>query len=442
MWKMSTTRICALAIVILSGVAGCDRNEPRAGGASLSHWKHEAQQVSFFSFWNSTKDERRAEAFRRLKEIGEPAVPVLVELMHHKNLSVSGDAINALAQLGPRAKSAVPNLVRVVNGNDKQLRIFAILILERIGPDAAAAIPSLTAALRDKNASVARVAASALAAIGGAGHIALAHAATDPNASVRQASVSGLAAAPRDPASTRAQLEKALDDPSPNVRATAIQTLFLGGAAQLEPSIDLLVRAMRDSSEIVRQAAAQAFTTAKQQSGITPRMLAAVMASGDPGSRADAAWALSLAMHNLVDQATMSAADSADLTRALLGALDDPDARVRIYAARGLVSNAAARDRVVTLLRSEIPKVDAEMKIRAATPLWEMTHRIEDVQAALEAGLAAQNQWTRREALREILVTIGPPAAPLIPAIEKLRDDPDREIRGLADLTITALRKR
>src|SRR5207249_11827827 len=49
----------------------------RVGGQSLRHWAQEARQYSIMPWWNSRGDERRHEAFRRLVEIGEPAVPTL-----------------------------------------------------------------------------------------------------------------------------------------------------------------------------------------------------------------------------------------------------------------------------------------------------------------------------------------------------------------------------
>jgi len=107
-------RHVTIALALSALLAGCERNEPVAGGQPLSHWAREARQYSIMSFWNSSRDERRHVAFEKLLEIGEPAVPTLLELLGSDNPSISGDAFNALCQLGPRARSAVPELVRML----------------------------------------------------------------------------------------------------------------------------------------------------------------------------------------------------------------------------------------------------------------------------------------------------------------------------------------
>lgn len=141
----------------------CHRDEPISGGKPLSHWVAEARKVSFMSFWNSDKDERRRIAFTRLVEIGEPAVPALVDLLESEGQPVSGDALNALAALGPRARSAVPHLATLLSQGTRAQRIDAMLILGKIGPAASSSIPAITKALNDPDPRVARVAGMALA---------------------------------------------------------------------------------------------------------------------------------------------------------------------------------------------------------------------------------------------------------------------------------------
>jgi HEAT repeat protein len=148
-------------------VAGCSRDEPMAGGKPLSHWKKEATQVSWTPFWSSFAADRRREAFHRLHEIGEPAVPALVELVQHDHYRVRGDALTTLTNLGPRAASAVPQLIGILNGNQPELRSGAARILGAIGPAARPAEPSLTPLLRDPDPQLRQAAADALAQIRG-----------------------------------------------------------------------------------------------------------------------------------------------------------------------------------------------------------------------------------------------------------------------------------
>lgn len=169
---MDMKRRLALLLIALIPAA-CQRDEPVAGGKPLSYWKKEATQVSWMSFWNSDKDERRRVAFRRLSEIGRPAVPALVDLMREHGAPVRGDAFNALANLGPRAASAVPELLEMLNGDQPELRRDAAWILGTIGPAAESAVPSLTSLLQDPDPRLRDVAARALGQIGGSGHVAL-----------------------------------------------------------------------------------------------------------------------------------------------------------------------------------------------------------------------------------------------------------------------------
>jgi len=115
-----------------------------AEGEPLSHWRKEAQQVSMFSFWNSDKDERRREAFRVLSAMGGPAVPVLADLLK-KDVPVSGDAFNALTNMGPRAATAVPEMMNLLDSDDPKLQLRAAWILGTIGNAAKPALPKLVA---------------------------------------------------------------------------------------------------------------------------------------------------------------------------------------------------------------------------------------------------------------------------------------------------------
>src|ERR1041385_187990 len=138
-------RLTVLALSLVAFTACAGRDEPTAGGMPLSHWKSEATKVSLFTFWNSDRDERRRIAFQRLMEIGGPAVPALIDLMVDHGIPVSGDAFNALANLGPKAASGVPRLMKLLDDDSRELRSHAAWILGSIGSAAEPAVPRLTA---------------------------------------------------------------------------------------------------------------------------------------------------------------------------------------------------------------------------------------------------------------------------------------------------------
>ena len=153
-----------MRLILVLACFACRKDEPIAEGEPLSHWKKEAQQVSMLSFWNSQKDERRREAFRVLSTMGEPAVPVLVELLQ-KEIPVSGDAFNALTNMGPRAAPAVPEMMRLLDSDRPELQLRAAWILGTIGNAAKPALPKLVALEGSATGRLGEVVTAALARI-------------------------------------------------------------------------------------------------------------------------------------------------------------------------------------------------------------------------------------------------------------------------------------
>jgi len=127
---------------------------------------------------------------------------------------------------------------------------------------------------------------------------------------------------------------------------------------------------------------------------------------------------------------------TAQTFEALRVAVRDPEPKVRIYAARALVAaDPGARDVVAQTLRDAMARVDAELQVRAARVLWQTTHAPTDVLGAYETGLGASNKYVRFEAMDAI-------REPLRPALERLKDDPDREVRRRGEVTLAAVAPR
>src|SRR5204863_7514024 len=64
------------SIAFTLALVACHRDQ-LVGGQSLRHCAHEARQYSIMPCGTAGATRRRHEAFRRLVEIGEPAVPTL-----------------------------------------------------------------------------------------------------------------------------------------------------------------------------------------------------------------------------------------------------------------------------------------------------------------------------------------------------------------------------
>jgi len=430
----------ALVLILLASGCGSGSEEPRAGGEPLSHWAREARLVSFFTFWNSEKDERRHEAFRRLVEIGEPAVPVLMELLE-EDVPVSGDALNALCGLGPRVASAVPALVRALERSAGERRTDAALVLGCIGPDAEAAVPALAALMSGPDDHLRELAAHSLGAIGGSGRDALERAVRDADPRVRKSAVAGLAPGGAGAAPPAEYLAAALEDPAPEVRARAFEVAHPGSREEADAMIDAVLRGMRDESELVRAAAHHWYVGVYQHQTATPRLIASVLAGGDAPSRVDAAWRLG--SDHLEQRHFHRAPALAAMREALVAALTDPEAVVRIYAARGLSADPQARERLAPILRDAMPGpgVDVRARVIAAQLLFSLAHDPRDVTAAYADGLRADDPWIQLAALSAIR-EMGRAGEELRPEIERLRASPEARVRDQAGWLLTQLADR
>ena len=421
-------RLYALLFSLTLLSAACkNADEPTAGGKPLSFWKKEARQVSLMTFWNSDRDERRREAFRRLSEIGEPAVPALVELFEENGGPVSGDAFNALTNLGPRAASAVPRMRHLLTSENKDLQQRAAWVLGTIGPAAESAVPDLVRMMRLPDARLRQIGAQSLGKIGGAGHVALERALAAGDPSSREAGMSGMGVRPLDLESRRLLITKGLADQNPLVRMKTINLFFPVKRDDAEAIVQDLLRALDDSDPQVKRAAHGVLTAYLQGHRATPRFLAAILTSRDHTARADAAW-------RLADTETPGDGTQRDsiVDHALVAALSDPESKVRVYAARALLTAGGARStRAARVLRQETASLEPILRVRAARALWDMDQLTSDVRDAYRAGLGDPEKWNRVETISAI-GHMGVEGRTFIPELERLLQDPDPEVRDRA----------
>jgi outer membrane protein assembly factor BamB/HEAT repeat protein len=150
-------------------------------------------------FLNSDNEDLQLETFEIIRRLGPSAIPLLLELLRHKQVSfrrfaadafidltpdtasiqpalrralldhdemVAGDAARALGALAHRASPSVAALVKTLSHEDPYVRIYAAEALANIGPKAAAATKHLARALNDPVPGVRWAAGEALASIG------------------------------------------------------------------------------------------------------------------------------------------------------------------------------------------------------------------------------------------------------------------------------------
>jgi HEAT repeat protein len=436
---MNMTRPVTIILVSLIAAA-CQRHEPMADGKPLSHWKKEATQVDWLSFWSSGKGDRRRTAFQHLSEIGEPAIPALVDLAREHDGPVRSGALDVLAQMGPRAASAIPELIEMLNDGQTDLRLHVAWTLGRIGPAAEPAVPSLTPLLQHPDPKLRYAGAQALAQIGGSGHVALEETRTKGDVRQRAAAIQGMAARPLGVASRRDIVAAGLADSSAEVRLRAVELLMAVGGEEREALAPFLMKALHDRDPAVNRTAHTVLTVYMQNNGASPRLLAAVLEGGDAAARADAAWHLGHATRER--HYRTSAPSDPVVVDALLAALNDSDPKIRIYAGRALAhEDGAPRAKAIQRLRRDMRNVEPILGVRAARVVWEVARDLAEVRPVYEAGLSDPGKWNRMETISAI-AELGKDAGTFTSQLERLLNDPDPEVRDRAEKILHMIKAR
>jgi HEAT repeat protein/outer membrane protein assembly factor BamB len=210
-------------------------------------------------FLASDDEDLHQQTFEVIRQIGSPAVPLLVELLRHQEVSFRSFAADALIDLAPDTESIQPALRAALRDDDSMVAADAARALGALGERASPSVRSLVEALSHSEPHVRIYAAEALASIG-------------PKAG----------AAVQD-------LAKALGDPVPGVRWAAGEALAgIGPAAQL--AVPQLIEALKDEFLYVRICAAEALGSIGPKAQTAREAL--IAAANDPVLRDQAEWAL------------------------------------------------------------------------------------------------------------------------------------------------------
>ena len=197
--------------------------------------------------------------FEIIRRIGPPAIPLLVELLRHEQLSFRRYAADALIDLAPDTERIQPALRRALRDEDVMVAGDAARALGALGPKASPSVRALVTTLSHEDPYVRVYAAEALASVG-------------PKAGV----------ATKD-------LAEALGDPIPGVRWAAGEALAsIGPAAQA--AVPQLIQALQDEFLYVRICAAGALGSLGPKAQAAREALRE--AASDPALRDEAEWAL------------------------------------------------------------------------------------------------------------------------------------------------------
>jgi HEAT repeat protein/outer membrane protein assembly factor BamB len=199
------------------------------------------------------------ETFEIIRQIGPPAIPLLVELLRHAEVSFRRFAADALIDLAPDTESIQPALRRALRDEDAMVGGDAARALGALGERASPSVAALVNTLSHEDPYVRIYAAEALASIG-------------PKAGT---AVTDLA--------------RALGDPIPGVRWAAGEALGgIGPAAQL--AVPQLIEALKDEFLYVRICAAEALGSIGPTADTAREAL--IASANEPALRDQAEWAL------------------------------------------------------------------------------------------------------------------------------------------------------
>ena len=210
-------------------------------------------------FLTSDNEDLHQQTFEIIRQIGPPAIPLLVELLRHEQVSFRRFAADALIDLAPDTESIQPALRRALRDEDSMVAADAARALGALGKRASPSVRALVKALSHEEPHVRIYAAEALASIG-----------------------------PKAGAATK-DLARALGDPIPGVRWAAGEALAgIGPAAQ--SAVPQLIEALKDEFLYVRICAAEALGSIGPKAQTAREALRA--SANDPALRNQAEWAL------------------------------------------------------------------------------------------------------------------------------------------------------
>jgi HEAT repeat protein len=196
-------------------------------------------------------------ALGQIRPVAPGTVKTLTVGLRDPDTEVRAAFLTAIGELGPRARDAVPAVRDLLLDISAAIRIQAVDVLAHSAPRDDRLFKDLTAMLNDSDARVQRRAIDAIRILGPQGRGALAIVTgklNSPDREVRLAAADWLGSHGEGAATAVPALISLLNDPSPELRAVAAQTLGkLGKAAQ--PAFDRLASLLAAEPAKVRVAA-------------------------------------------------------------------------------------------------------------------------------------------------------------------------------------------
>jgi HEAT repeat protein len=418
-----------------------------------------------------SNDERELNAaIKKLGEIGEPAIPALIQALGDKNLLVRRSAGEVLQNMGshaipalvqalkdsdvlmrrrasymlskirgnyvevvkksPETKAAVPKLIALLKDSDAEMRSSAALALGNIGAEPKDAVPALIPLLKDSNTRVRRFTASGLgiivfraedkAAVAKAVVPALIPLLKDSDSEMRSSAANALASIGPEAKAAIPELIPLLKDSHTNVRWNAAYALGDIGA-EAKAAVPALIPLLKDSHTKVRRFAAYALGNIGAEAKAAVPGLIPLLKDSDADVRRSAASALS-----------RIGAEAKVAVPALIPLLKDSNEEVRRYAAYALGDIGAEAKGVVNLLIPLLKDSGAEVRSSAADALGNIGAKAKAAVPEL-IPLLKDSDSEMRSSAANALGKIGAEAKTAVPELIPLLKDSDTAIGNATD---------
>jgi HEAT repeat protein len=329
--------------------------------------KASSQEINSLIKKLKSNDERELDtAISELGEIGEPAIPALIEALQDENLQVRQSATEVLRQSG---RPVIPALVKALTNSDVELRRRAAALLKKVSRSywnsselskVKTVVSQLIPLLQDSDAGVRSSAASALGNIGAEAKTAVSQLIPllqDSDAGVRSSAASALGNIGAEAKTAVSQLIPLLQDSDAGVRSSAASALGNIGA-EAKTAVPQLVSLLQDSDEGVCSSAASALgKIGAEAKTAVPQLILLLQDSDSSDVRKSAANAL------------VSIAEAKTAVPQLVLLLKDSDPNVRQSVASALGSIGAEAKTVVPQLVSLLKDSDSNVRSSAASAL-------------------------------------------------------------------------
>ncbi len=367
-----------------------------------------------------------------LAQIGRPAAMALMQAVKDPEPRVRRAAALAMGEIRPPAPDTAQALAVALGDPDREVRAASLTAIGQLGPRAAESVPAVRGLLEDRSAEVRTLAIDVLARSSPRDERLLGDLAPmldDPDARVQRRAIEALGSLGPPGRKVLPAVIKKLGSTSPEVRLSAVEFVGSHGQAAAE-AIPALAALLDDPKPRIRMVAAQTLGSLGRAAQPAFPRLVPLLVADQPDIR-EAAVA---AMGSLELEAEV-------IRPHIAKALRDDKPEVRRAASRA-VQRLGPQGAI--LIPDIIMLADRKENLRSAERLLRRFERSgPDARSLPElVKLLEHKQPSVRLLAIKFLGLAGRSAIDAIPTLERMREDPDAEVRKQAQAACERIKKR